>query len=97
MPALPLTADGTKLHRMEMRLRLPELLDEYDLTAYALAKRSKGRISLSTIYRLSRNRGFVESFDAELLEAICDVLQVEPGILLEREGKRLRGRQKGST
>jgi len=73
---------------MEMRLRLPELLKEHNITAYALAKRSQGRISLSTIYRLSRNKGVVESFDAETLEALCDVLQVKPGDLLEREQKR---------
>jgi DNA-binding Xre family transcriptional regulator len=77
---------------MEMRLRLPELLEEHDppLTAYAVAKSkaAHGRISLSTIYRLIRQRGQVESFDAELLEALCDVLGVEPGRLLERQRKR---------
>ena len=73
---------------MQMRLRLPELLTEHKprLTAYAVAKASNGRISLSTIYRLNRGRGRVSSFDAGLLEALCDVFGVGPGALLEREG-----------
>ena len=72
---------------MQMRLRLPELLSEHKppLTAYAVAKASGDRISLTTIYRLNRNRGRVASFDAELLEALCEVFGVEPGELLERE------------
>jgi DNA-binding Xre family transcriptional regulator len=75
---------------MEMRLRLPELLKarKPPMTPYALAKASGGRISLSTIYRLTRQRGQVATFDAELLEALCDVLDCEPGELLEREPKR---------
>ena len=73
---------------MQMRLRLPELMAEHKppLTAYAVAKASNGRISLSTIYRLNRNEGRVANFDGELLEALCEVLGVEPGKLLEREG-----------
>lgn len=74
-----------------MRLRFPELLEARDLTAYSLSKRSDGRISLSTAYRLVRQRGAVKMFDAGLLEALCDVLDVEPGDLLEREGKRRKG------
>lgn len=74
-----------------MRLRLPELLDEHDLTAYAVAQKSGGRISLSTIYRLTRNGGHVANFDAEMLEALCDVFGVGPGKILEREPKT-RGR-----
>lgn len=75
---------------MQMRLRLPELLKEHELTPYGLAKASKGRISLSTAYRLARNDGAVKLFDGELLEAMCDVFGVEPGELLEREPKRKR-------
>ncbi len=74
------------MHLMQMRLRLPELLVEHKLTAYAVAIASGDRISLSTIYRLTRNRGRVASFDAELLEALCDVFGVGPAALLEREG-----------
>lgn len=73
-----------------MRLRLPELLEDRDLTPYGLHKRSSGRISLSTAYRLVRQRGQVKLFDAELLEALCDILGVEPGELLERGKKRRR-------
>jgi DNA-binding Xre family transcriptional regulator len=77
---------------MEMRLRLPELLEEHGLTAYEVSKRSGGRISTSTLYRLTRVRGTVELFSATLLEALCDVLGVGPGELLERETKAKRGR-----
>jgi DNA-binding Xre family transcriptional regulator len=70
---------------MEMRLRLPELLKERDMTPYGLAKESGGRISLSTAYRLTRNKGKVRYLDTELLETLCDVFEVEPGELLERQ------------
>jgi len=73
---------------MEVRLRFPELLEEHDLTPYSLSKRSGGRISLSTAYRLARIRGRLKLFQADLLEVLCDVLNVEPGELLERDKKR---------
>jgi DNA-binding Xre family transcriptional regulator len=76
---------------MWMRLRLPEILEERGLTPYAVAKASNGRIDQSTLYRLQRKRGRVEFFSAELLEALCDVLECEPADILEREPKR-RGR-----
>ena len=81
---------------MDVRVRIPELLaaDEKvgrtETTAYALAKNSAGRISLSTAYRLVKRRGQLESFESKLLEALCDVLGVEPGELLERDKKRGR-------
>ena len=75
---------------MEMRIRLPELLEERGLTAYAVAQQSGGRIEQSGLYRLMRKRGKVRYIDADLMEALCDVLGVEPGDLLEREGKRRR-------
>jgi DNA-binding Xre family transcriptional regulator len=34
----------------------------------------------------------VRFIDSDLLEALCDVLDVEPGELLEREGKKRRNR-----
>ena len=77
---------------MLMRVRIPELLEVRGLTPYELSKRSDGRISMSTAYRLKRNRGRGHTFDSALLEALCDVLDVEPGELLEREAKRGRGR-----
>lgn len=78
------------MHLMEVRLRFPELLDEHKppLTPYALAKKSEGRISLSVAYRLIRRKGAARYFDSELLEALCDVLGVKPGDLLERETRR---------
>lgn len=75
---------------MEMRLRLPELLAEHDVTAYELARRSEGRILPSTLYRLVRSRGKVKFIDSDLLEALCDLLKVEPGALLEREKPKAR-------
>lgn len=75
----------------QVRIRLPELFKEHDMTAYGIARDSAGRILPSTLYRLARQRGRVKYFDSELLEALCDVLDVEPGDLFEREEKR-RGR-----
>lgn len=71
-----------------MRLRFNELLEAADITPYHLHKQSDGRISLSTAYRLARQDGRVALFDAQVLEALCDVLQVEPGELFEREKKK---------
>lgn len=77
---------------MDMRLRLPELLEEHDVTAYELAKRSGGRLDMSTLYRLTRKRGVVRYLDMELAQALCDTLGIEPAELLERDGKR-KGRK----
>lgn len=71
-----------------MRLRLPELLEEHGLTAYALSKASGGHISLSAAYRLVRQRGRVRYLDANVAEAICRVLRVTPGQLFEQDGFR---------
>lgn len=73
---------------MLMRLRLPELLEARNMTPYALSRASNGRISMSTAYRLTEKEGRVQNFKAEMLEALCDVLDCEPGDLLEREKKR---------
>jgi DNA-binding Xre family transcriptional regulator len=70
---------------MLMRLRIPELLAERGLTPYAVARDSGGRISLSTIYRLKDRRGQLDTFAADMLEALCDVLGVKPGDLFERD------------
>ena len=81
---------------MEMRLRIPECftVNGEELTAYEIAKRSKGRIQATTLYRLARNGDRVRLIDAEMLEALADVLKVESmDELLEREtGKRGKGR-----
>ena len=75
---------------MDMRLRLPELMKANELTAYQVSRRSGGRISMSTAYRLHRLKGRVATFDADVLEALCDVFQVDPGELFERDTKRVK-------
>ena len=75
---------------MEMRLRLPELLDEKGVTAYELAKRSNGRILQATLYRLVKQRGEVRLIDANLLEAIMEILDVDFDEVLERRPAKRR-------
>lgn len=75
-----------------MRLRFPELLDERELTPYALTKASDGRISMSLAYRLYRDRGRFKCLTPAMLDALCRVLEVEPGELFEREPAR-RGKR----
>ncbi len=43
---------------------------------------------MSTAYRLVKLNGRVQNFDAGMLEALCDVLSVEPGELLERDSAK---------
>jgi DNA-binding Xre family transcriptional regulator len=79
------------------RLRLPELLEERGLTAYEVARRSRGRIDASALYRLVRQHGRVTRFSADLIDALCDVLGVAPGELLTRSrgrGKAVRSRRR---
>jgi transcriptional regulator with XRE-family HTH domain len=68
-----------------MRLRIPELLTAHGVTPYALAKRSGGRVSLSTVYRLVERRGHLQTYSSDLLDTLCDVLGVDPGELFERD------------
>lgn len=75
-----------------MRVRLAELMKERGMTAYAVAKESDGRVSTSALYRLLRKNGRVQLLDVDLLEALCDVLDVGPGELLERDTGRARRR-----
>jgi DNA-binding Xre family transcriptional regulator len=75
-----------------MRLRLPELLKERALTPYALGTHSGGRISLPMAYRLARAGGRFVTIKADVLDALCDVLDVEPGALLERTPAAKRAR-----
>jgi DNA-binding Xre family transcriptional regulator len=72
---------------MDVRLRLPELMRSRGMTAYEVAKQSAGRISRSAAYRVVRMDGRLDNFDAEMLEALCDVFGVGPGELLERDRK----------
>jgi len=64
------------------------VLTEHKITAYEVAKRSDGRVIPSTLYRLVRQRGRVRMFDGVLLETLCEILNVEPGVLLERGRRR---------
>jgi transcriptional regulator with XRE-family HTH domain len=76
-----------------VRLRLPELLEARGLTGYEIAKRSRGRISPSAIYSLLRQRGAFQRISGDHLDALCDVLGVDPSELLERDRvARKRGR-----
>ena len=61
------------------------------MTTYRLARASDGRISLSTAYRLAKDRW--DCLPRDVLDALCDVLKVEPGELIEREKVR-KGRGK---
>lgn len=87
-----MASDPLVSHPMQMRYRLPELIDKKGWTAYELAKRSGGAIKLTTVYRLVRQQGRVKQFDGALVEALCDTLGVSLGELLERDkskkGKR---------
>jgi DNA-binding Xre family transcriptional regulator len=71
-----------------MRLRIPELLDAKGVTPYALSKRSGGRVSLSTVYRLVERRGDLQTFSSDLLDTLCDVLEIGPDELFEREAPK---------
>ena len=66
-----------------IRIRLPELLNDEIPTAYAIAKASGDRISQSAAHRLVAKRGAVQRYDADLLEALCEIFDVGPGELLE--------------
>ena len=75
---------GRALIFVTMKLRVRELLAERGITAYELAKRSKGRISESTAYRLARNEW--RQLSSGVMDALCDVLEIkDPGPLFERE------------
>ena len=69
-----------------MRLRIPELLAEHQITAYQLAQRLEGRVSATTVYRMAR--GEVLQVPLYALEALCDVFELEPGPLFQRDKAR---------
>ena len=75
---------------MEMRIRLPELLEEHKppLTAYQVTKQSNGCILPATLYRLVKNRRVVKYIDADLLDALYDVLQLKRLDQLLERGER---------
>lgn len=66
-----------------MRLRVADLLVEHDMTPYELSKRSDGRLTISTCYRLAR--GDVDKISTSTVEALCDVFGIkDPGPLFAR-------------
>ena len=72
-----------------VRIRFPELLTAKKLTPYSLSKKTGGKVSLSTAYRLKRLNGRVKTFDAEMLELLYDAFGCESlDDLLERDKKR---------
>ena len=71
---------------MAVRFRLASVLDERGMSQSELARKSK--VSLVTINAIANNR--TAGIKLAVLDALCDALKVEPGELLEREGKRRR-------
>jgi hypothetical protein len=55
----------------------------------ALAKASGGRISMSATYRIVKLKGKLSTFDAALLDALCEVLGVGPATLFDRRPPRV--------
>ena len=76
-----------------MRLRFPELLKARAMTPYALAQASRGRISMSLAYRINRERGAFKCLSPDVIDALCEILGVQPGELFEqaplKRGKRV--------
>jgi DNA-binding Xre family transcriptional regulator len=66
-----------------VRLRLRELVQERDLTGYALSRYTG--LSLNTIYRLTRPNGRFRLIHADTLERLCAALRVTPGELFDYE------------
>lgn len=75
---------------MEMRLRIPELFEEKGKTPYRVALESGDRISMSTAYRLRREKGKLDTYKSQILDALCDVLDVTPAELFERDKAKRR-------
>lgn len=74
---------------LDMRLRIPELMREKKIpTAYALQKRSGGRLSMTNATHLVEKQGNTSRVDMKTLEVLCDIFGVGPGELLERDKKR---------
>lgn len=77
-----------------MRLRVPELLADRQMTPYALHKASGGRISLSAAYRLAS--GEFRAVSSSVLDALCDVFEIDdPGPLFRRERSAGRTARRG--
>jgi DNA-binding Xre family transcriptional regulator len=76
---------------LDMRLRLPELMRQREMrNAYALMKASKGALTITTAVRLFNADGHPKRIDLTTLDTLCDIFNVGPGDLLERDKKRAR-------
>lgn len=73
-----------------MRLRIPELFEELNITALDVARLSGGRIGQSTVYRWQQLKGRVGLIDPEAVEDLCEVLGVGLTKVLELERHRKR-------
>ena len=74
---------------MAVRFRLADVLAERTMTQTELSRRSG--VSIVTVNGIANNR--TTRVDLETLDKLCEVLEVEPGELLERETpKRRRAR-----
>ena len=73
---------------MSVRFRLSEVLEQHDMSQTELSRRSG--VSLVTVNAMKQNR--TTRVDLETIDKICAALDVEPGELLEREGKKRRGK-----
>jgi DNA-binding Xre family transcriptional regulator len=81
------TVNGRK---KPMRLRVPELWEERHQTAYQVAKESGGRLTEATLYRIEREKGAVKFVSLGVLQALCDVFEVEPQELLVYERQAVK-------
>lgn len=79
---------------MPVRFRLQSLLEERALTEARISQSELSRrsgVSLTTINAMVLNK--TAQVSLKTLDALCEVLEVEPGELLERETpKRRRGK-----
>lgn len=75
---------------MPTRFRLQEVIDEHDPPISQRELSARSGVSPTTINRMCRN--LTAQVSLATLDALSDVLGVEPGDLLEREGKR-RGKR----
>lgn len=66
-----------------VRMRIRAMIEERNMTAYALAKAAG--LSFSTIYRLTRKDGEFGRVEARTIEKLCRVLECQPGDLFERD------------
>jgi DNA-binding Xre family transcriptional regulator len=70
----------------DMRLKLPELMEARGMkSAYALMKASAGAMNITTAVRLVEAEGKPKRIDMTTLDVLCDIFNVGPGELLERD------------